>query len=124
MALEVTVQRAEEFGIAGKGEDEGVSAFRHRVAGALREMGHIIEAHEAQTDRLYNDPGNGLLDDPMTGIIGAVAQVTGGIDYGSSDGIQQVGDDMAVGTVVRLPEEKMNPDVTMLMLALMGGNRK
>ena len=32
-------------------------------------------------DRLYDDPGKGLMDDPTVGITGAVAQVWLGVNY-------------------------------------------
>lgn len=39
-----------------KNQGESVSAYRSRVAGALRANGHIIEAHEALSGKLYVDP--------------------------------------------------------------------
>lgn len=75
----------------------------------------IIEAHEAQTNRLYDDPGEHPLDDPMNGIVGALAQALHGIDYHPQGGVDMVGNDMALGTVIRHKEDTSEA----LMLALM-----
>lgn len=99
---EITAQRAREFGIEEQGKQESDDGFRNRVAGRLRDMGHIIEAHEAQQNSLYDDPDGGA----MTGIIGAVAQALHGRNYGST-GSRQIGDDIAVGTIV---QHEMSPE--------------
>lgn len=104
---------AKYYGIAPQGDDETDSAFRGRVSGILRGQGRIIEAHEAHNDKRYDDSENA-----MTGIMGAVAGALYGTDYGSR-GERQVGDDIAIGALVRYP--KPEPDPMMLLLAAMMG---
>lgn len=70
----ITAQRAEEFGIDPQQPGEHVQAFRERVSGILRQRGHIIEAHEAMRNCLYDDPDGGA----MEGIMGAMAQALQG----------------------------------------------
>ena len=95
-------ERANIVGLK-RDKDESVSAFRSRVAGALRAKGHIIEAHEALSGKLYDDPEQGPLG-PITGIFGAVAQAMQDKSY-SKDPEQKVGDDLAVGALVRAGED-------------------
>src|SRR3989344_8505546 len=83
--------------------NESVSDFRHRVAGALRGSGHIIEAHEALSGKLYDDPDQGPTG-PMTGIFGAVFQTMQGKSY-STDPEQKVGDDIAAGVLAQRGED-------------------
>lgn len=75
------------------GEDD--YTFRHRIAGALRDMGKIIEAHEAQRDERIEQS-----NDVMTGVMGAMAMALQGIDYHIS-GEQQVGCDIAAGGIIQ-----------------------
>lgn len=119
MANEITAQRASEFGIEGQRDGESDGVFRSRVAGILRSQGHIIEAHEAYNNALYDDPTspNGML-----GILGAVAQDFHGIDYGATDGEQQVGHDLAAGIVADAPKED-DSFVKLWLFALLGGRR-
>ncbi len=49
---------AEWYKIAPQAEGEPDRAFQSRVAGALRDMGNVIEAHEAQSNSRYEDGGN------------------------------------------------------------------
>ena len=97
----ITTQRAQEFNIPPQGSDESDTVFRERVAGALREQGHFIEAHEALRNCLFDDAegGSGV----MQGVMGATAQTMRGKTY-SRDGASQVGDDIAVGGIVREPK--------------------
>lgn len=97
--MSITEQRAQEFGIAPQREGESDFEFRHRVSGALRDQGHIIEAHEAFQNALYDQN-----DDVMTGIVGAMAQTLHDIDYGSH-GSRQVGDDIAAGAIAQSPRD-------------------
>lgn len=117
MKNEITAQRAQEFGLPPQGEGEGDGAFRSRVAGAIREKGDFIEAHEAQCNRLYNDPGEGPFDDPMNGIIGAMAMALHGRNYNAPDGEHQVGNEIAAGTVIR-NENEPSPAALMMAIAL------
>ena len=109
--MSITEQRAREFGIAVQQEDESDYAFRNRVALVLRAGGHIIEAHEAFNDCLYDDPDGNA----MTGIIGAVAQAMDGRHY-SGD---QIGNDIAAGVVAQKPPDTMR-DALILMMAMFG----
>lgn len=120
----VTAQRAQEFNLPPQGPDESESAFKDRISGALRDMGHIIEAHEAATGKLYNDGGDDPLSNPMTGIMGALAQKMQGVDYHQS-GSNQVGLDVAAGYVKKDPPREpfggLTPELAILACALFGG---
>ncbi len=93
----LATEYAKYYKIDKQQEDEDDLVFRSRVAGVLRDMGHIIEAHEAQQNA-HHDESNQV----MTGVFGAIAQAFHGIDYNRS-GEQQVGDDIAVGAVMQNP---------------------
>jgi hypothetical protein len=109
----ITAQRAREFGIEAQREGESELAFRSRVAGELRQRGHIMEAHEAYQDALYDQS-----DSVMVGIFGAVAQAYHGVDYGGS-GERQIGDDIASGIVAQTPRDD---DLgLMCLLAILAG---
>lgn len=98
-------QRAEEFGIE-RLEEESDENFKYRVAGLLRKQGHIIEAHEAFSGRLYDDPEQSLTG-PMAGIIGVIAQAKAGREYSPDDPERQIGDDIASGVLAQ-SREKMD----------------
>ncbi len=117
IGMEITSQRAREFNIEGQREGESDTAFRSRVAGSLREAGCLIEAHEAFTNALYDDPEGGA----MTGIFGALAQAFQGRDYGARTGYDQIGDDIAAGTLAQEPDRSMSPEMALLMIELFGG---
>lgn len=112
MNIDITRQRAQEFDIEPQGKDESDGDFRHRVSGAIRDQGHVIEAHEAYQGALYDES-----DQVMTGIFGAVAQTLYG-DYGSH-GSSQVGDDIAAGTVMQNPRDD-DLGLLAVMAVLMG----
>ena len=114
MANAITNQRAREYDLPPQEESESDNAFRARIAAALRDKGLLIEAHEAMCDRLYDDPGKGLMDDPTVGITGAVAQVWLGVNYHVS-GDKQVACDVVAGHVAKAPK----PNTEMLLLALL-----
>ena len=114
---EFTAQRAEWFGIDPQGPNENETEFKDRVSGALRDMGHIIEAHEAFHNQLYDEVSEGE-PGPMVGILGAMAQQMHGKNYGRR-GVSQVGDDVAVGMVVEKSRPEMPPEMALLAL-LMG----
>ena len=86
-------------------KDETNDAYRNRLAGELRQQGYIIEAHEVSSGRRYDDPAQGLAG-PMAGIIGAVAQAIQGKDHSPNNPERQIGDDIAVGVVVRKGKDK------------------
>jgi hypothetical protein len=109
----ITKQRAQEFGIEQQ-PGESDAAFRTRVSDELRRQGHIIEAHEAYTDALYDDPqGNAI-----TGIVGAVAQEMLDKTY---DG-NAVGNDIAAGIVAQAPRYTSSDALLVLMAVLMGSD--
>lgn len=94
-------------------EDESDSAYRSRVAGELRRQGHIIEAHEAFSGRRYDDPEQGP-SGAMTGIFGAVVQKLQGTEYSPDDPERQIGDDIAVGAVVRYKDNNRDSALSSL----------
>jgi hypothetical protein len=108
------------YGIADQQPGETDSAFRHRVAGALRDAGRLIEAHEVQQGCRWDDPNGGK--GVLTGVTGAIAQTVQGADYHVS-GEQQVGADIAAGAIVE--HERDNPPMTpaeaLLIAAMFGG---
>lgn len=112
----LATEYAEWYGLPAQAETEDDYAFRSRVAGQLRDMGHIIEAHEAQNNARYEDS-----EDTMTGIFGAVAQAMSGVKYGSR-GERQVGDDIAAGYVTR--HKKKEPDLAVMLMAIMMSERR
>lgn len=107
----ITEERAKEFGIQQQRENETHSAFRYRVSERLRQMGYIIEAHEAQTDHLYDDPNGNA----MIGITGAVAKSIQRKHYPGSE----VATDIAAGVVVSEPENPLR-DALLLLFAGIG----
>ena len=108
----ITAQRAREFGIEPQRPGEDVQAFRERVSGILRAQGHIIEAHEALRNCLYDDPEGNV----MEGVTGALAMALAGKHYNPRSGSDQVGDDIAVGAIVG--HEQDNPPMPLEMLLL------
>lgn len=105
------------YGIAAQGVNESDIDFRHRVAGALRDKGNVIEAHEAQQDKRYDEDGGDMV---TSGIVGAVAMALQGKDYGSR-GSSRVGDEIAAGVIAQSPPKpKMSVDEVMLMVAMFG----
>lgn len=105
---------ASYYGIAPQQDNETDAAFRDRVSGALRDMGHIIEAHEAFRDERYEQSGH-----VMTGVFGALAQALQGVDYHRT-GASQVGDDIAAGTIIESRKPKMTPEEALFMVTLFG----
>lgn len=108
----LATEYAEYYGINPQGEGETDEAFRCRVAGELRDLGRIIEAHEAHQDASYDQN-----DDVMTGIIGALAQTMQGRNYERS-GSRQVGDDIAAGIVARNPKNDIDPMAALLAVLM------
>jgi len=109
----LATQYAEYYGIEAQKEDESEAAFCSRVAVRLREMGKIIEAHEAYNDEQYESS-----DAVMTGVFGAVAQALQGCSYGGDP----IGNDIAAGVVVQYPREG-TPEEWVFLAALMSGKR-
>jgi len=120
MSSEITAQRASEYNIEPQGEKESDAVFRDRVSGRLRDMGRIIEAHEAQTNMLHNDPSG----DPMVGIMGALAQKLQDRDY-HVRGSSQVDCDISAGHFVRNPRRGslggISPDLAIVFATMFGG---
>ena len=108
----LATEYAKWYDIPAQAEGETDMAFRHRVAGELRDLGHIIEAHEAQQERRWDDPNGG--DMVMAGIAGALAMVLQGKSYGST-GVNLVGDDIAAGVIAQSPKQDIDP--MMLLIA-------
>ena len=106
----ITAQRAQEFGIEPQREGESDYAFRDRVANQLRAMGHPIEAHEAFSNCLYDDPEGGA----MNGIVGFVAQAMAGKAYSGN----QIANDIDAGHVEQKPQDPL-ADALILMMAMM-----
>lgn len=109
-------QRAREFNIAQK-PGESDDAFRSRVSEELRQQGNFIEAHEAYSGRLYDDPEQGQTG-PMVGIFGAVAHALQGRDHSPQDPKRQIGDDIASGVVAG--HRDTSKDSLLSMLSLLG----
>lgn len=94
----LATEYAKYYGVEEQRKDEPDIAFRGRVSTALRNMGHVIEAHEAYWDERYEDS-----DSVMTGLFGAVAQALQGTQYRGD----LVSNDIAAGTLVR---HQMSPE--------------
>lgn len=119
---EYTTQRAEWFGLDPQRPDETEIKFKERISSALREKGHIIEAHEACHNQLYDDASGGEMS-PRTGIMGAMAQQLYGRSY-SQNGANQIGDDIAVGTIVNNPRPEMSPEMALIAILLDDATRR
>lgn len=113
--MELVRTRAREFGIAGQQEEESDGAFQARVANTLRRQGHIIEAHEVHSGRLYDDPEG----DAMTGIAGAIAKAMQGKDYPDDE----VGTDIAAGAVITEPEDNTRNALIIMLAMALGGEK-
>jgi hypothetical protein len=87
------------YEIAEQKKDESDYDYRSRVAGELRKQKHLIEAHEAFSGRRYDDPDQGEMG-PMTGIFGALAMASQGIEF-SHNPERQIGDDLCAGIIVQ-----------------------
>ena len=114
----LATEYARYYEIGEQQEGESDMAFKGRVAGVLRDKGKLIEAHEAQQDARCEES-----DAVNTGIMGALAQMMQGVDYHVS-GEQQIGVDIAAGTVVQNPRRKMSPKEALLAMALLEGTRR
>ena len=115
-SVEWTAERAAQFDIEGQRKGESNNAFRGRVSAILRQQGHIIEAHEARQNALYDDQNNPLTE---MGIKGAVAQEMQG-KYYTTNPAEQVGDDIAAGGFVSTPERETDPTTAILTCLLFG----
>jgi hypothetical protein len=118
--LEHTTYLQQAFELAPQGADESDSAFRHRIAGELRDMSKVIEAHEAQQNARWDDEATG--GDVLAGVMGALAQAAQGVDF-HVHGEQQVGCDLVAGLYVKHKKPDPSPDSMLLMLDLLGGRR-
>lgn len=113
----LATEYAKYYKIAPQGESETDAAFTSRVSGALRDAGHIIEAHEVAQNKLYDADGG---DNVIAEIAGAVAMALQGKSYGSTGG-NRIGDEIAAGVVATSP--KRETDLTSLLLAIMLSER-
>ncbi len=116
----ITKQHAEYFRLPPQGADESDYNFRHRIAGSLRDMGKLIEAHEAQQDARWDDESRG--DDVTAGVMGALVQALQGVNY-HVQGEQQVGTDIVAGLYTRHKKPDPSPEEMLLMVELFGGRR-
>ena len=110
----LATEYAQYYKVEAQREGESDTAFRGRVSGALRDMGHIIEAHEAYQDERYENS-----DSVTTGIMGAMAQALHGVNYHSS-GERQIEDDIAAGIVSQAPKKDTDPMMAILAILLSG----
>ncbi len=121
--VEFTAELAKYHKIDPQGSDESESAFKHRVSGALREMGHLIEAHEAFHNQRYDEEGGGALN-PMVGLLGAAALASAGRDFGGS-GTSRIGDEMMAGVIAKEPRRSDDSAAMMMLaIAMMGSDRR
>jgi hypothetical protein len=74
--------------------------YRSRVSGELKRQGYLIEAHEAFSGRRYDDPNQGKFG-PMTGLLGAMAKASQGIEFSHGNYENQIGDDLAAGILIK-----------------------
>lgn len=107
----LATEYAEYYNIEPQADNEDDLQFKERVSGELRDMGKIIEAHEAFQDERYEEN-----EDVITGFMGAMAQALHG-NYNKS-GSTQVGDDIAVGHVVKKPQAQMTPEEALIAMLL------
>lgn len=110
----LATEYAEYHGVEAQREGESDVEFRERVATALRNMGHLIEAHEAYQDERYESS-----DSVMTGLFGAVAQALQDTRYGGDP----VGNDIAAGTLIRhqmSPEYQREQEAKKMLAGLLG----
>lgn len=118
---EFTAELARAGDISPQGINEGDSAFRDRVSGELRARGCIIEAHEALHNQRFDEHGGET--GPMAGIMGAVAVLFSGKNYGSS-GSTRVGDEIAADVVARKPLVGDSEAGLMAALAIMSSEMR
>lgn len=111
----LATQYAEWYNITPQAEGESDENFKHRVAGALRDAGQIIEAHEVQADARWDGEGSTAI----TGIAGAMAMALQGIDYGRT-GSTRVGDEMAAGVIATSRASKPSADELLLTIMMRG----
>lgn len=110
----LATEYANYYNIPPQMENESDNQFQHRVAGALRDAGLIIEAHEAQHNARYDEN-----DNVMAGITGAIAMALQGVNYGST-GSRLVGDELAAGTIALAPKSDFSADELMIAMMLRG----
>ena len=110
----LATEYAEYYEIEPQREGESDRDFRGRVATALRQAGHLVEAHEA-----YQNERHETSNDVMTGLFGAVAQALSGTHYWGDP----IGNDLAAGGLVRYqmsPEGKAQKEADALMARMLG----
>lgn len=109
-----TTTLQEACGLPAQRQDELDVDFQRRIAGALRDMGKLIEAHEALHNARYDSGSdNGVA---ITGVMGAIAQALQGINYGVS-GRPQVECDHVAGEYL----QKKKKDIPVEMLEFLLG---
>jgi len=106
----LAASHARTFGLAPQEASESGSEFRDRISGQLRDMGRIIEAHEAWQGKYY-DEGTEVI----SALIGNLAQQMQGVNYNVKDG-PGVGMDIAAGMLIDGRKESNLPDFLMKLL--------
>lgn len=107
---------AETFELQLQKKGESDEAFRSRVSSTLRDMGHVIEAHEAYQDDWFDQNS-----DVQTALLGYTAQAMQNRDYGLTDG-EQVGMDIAAGEIAKAP--KHDDDGLLIAFAMLFGSAR
>jgi len=109
---------AQYYKISPQAKSESDYDFKYRVAGGLRKQGKIIEAHEAFTDKTFDQDEN-----VITEVIGALAFAMDGKSFNGNpvrptNGQRQIDDDFAAGVIVQNQEKKMTPEMALMMVTM------
>ncbi len=113
---EHTTYLQESFQLPPQGAEESDLSFRRRIAGELRDLGHIIEAHEAMQNERY-DSDNARGADVMAGIAGAMVQALRKVDYHVT-GANQADCDLVAGLYIKHKEPDPSPESILMMMDL------
>lgn len=108
---QIATEYAQIYQIEAQKEGKSDADFRGRVAGAIRDKGDSIEAHEAFNNELYDES-----EDVMTSLIGVATQALQNKNYGST-GERQIDDDFAAGVLVQAPKKEIGLAELMLTIA-------
>jgi hypothetical protein len=108
----LATEYARYYSITPQSDDESDSAFMNRVSNELRNLGNIIEAHEAAQNFRYDAEGG---DNVMNGIKGALTMSVQGVNFGSTVS-NLVGDEIAAGVVSGRKKKDIDPMMLMMLL--------
>jgi len=96
----LATEYAEYYKIEAQGEGESDMDFRLRVANALREGGHIVEAQEAYHDQRYEES-----DTVISALFGEIGRALGKVpQYSKPNTHSDEVDKLAAGTILRHKE--------------------